>query len=80
MVHKTTIFDADATIGFESAAYVVTEEVGLLNVSVKVLSGDLGRRVLLRLDTIGGSADGKMAISLYQPDSSIVWLISLKLD
>ena len=55
-------FHADAVIGFVSEHYSVSEGIdGFANVTVKVLSGQLGREVVITVDTYtSGSATGEL--------------------
>ncbi len=46
------------TIGFDSAAITIAEDGGFVTLTMKVLSGTLGRTVHVQLDTEDGSAIG----------------------
>ncbi len=46
------------TIGFDRAAITIAEDGGIVTLTVKVLSGTLGRTVRVQLDTENGSAIG----------------------
>ncbi len=46
------------TIGFDRAAITIAEDGGFVTLTVKVMSGTLGRSVRVHLDTEDGSAIG----------------------
>ncbi len=46
------------TIGFDSVAITIAEDGGFVTLTMKVLSGTLGRTVHVQLDTKDGSAIG----------------------
>ncbi len=46
------------TIGFDPAAITIADDGGFVTLTVKVLSGTLGRTVRVQLDTEDGSAIG----------------------
>ena len=53
------LFLAEVTIGFNPTTYSVTEDVGSVSVVVSLLSGILGRDVIVSLQTINGLAVGE---------------------
>ena len=70
-----TINDNDAVeIGFEPVMYTVDEGAGTIALTVKVLSGDLGRAVTLSYETMDGSAiAGEDYTSKDSMPNSVCW-------
>ena len=53
-------FSVAATIGFEETTYTAMEEDGLVEVVVAVLEGNLSRSVVVKLETVDGTARSKL--------------------
>ena len=52
---------AVVTIGFNTVAYSVLEDVGSVNVTVSILNGTLARNVVVTLSTVpSGTATGEL--------------------
>ena len=51
-----------ATIGFAQSSYIISESDGSVNVTVRVLSGQLGRSVTVRFATMDGTAVGMCSL------------------
>ena len=57
--HSFNSLYAEAVIGFVPDNYTVTEGADLFaNLNVELISGQLGREVLVNIDTQDGSAEG----------------------
>ena len=52
-------YSSAVTIGFNPTTYSVSEDVGSVRVAVSVLSGILGRDVIVSLQTMNNTAIGK---------------------
>ena len=67
---------AEVTIGFNPTTYSVTEDVGSVSVAVSLLSGILGRDVIVSLRTINGTAVGE---SLNKLACMLTWCAAILL-
>ncbi len=60
-----TIFLTDATIRFTSEEYVVFESDGTVMLTVVISSGELGRDIHIRVQTISVTAQGNRVSCVY---------------
>ena len=56
------LFFPEVTIGFSQTGYVVQESVGVASVSVRLLSGQLGEEVSVRLTSSDGTTSAGACI------------------
>ena len=62
---RNSFSSSGVTIGFNATAYTVTEG-GSVSVSVSVLSGTLGRDVVVTLQTVADTATGRTMVLFYR--------------
>ena len=61
-VNVLYLFFPEVTIGFSQTGYVVQESVGVASVSVRLLSGQLGEEVSVRLTSSDGTTSAGACI------------------